>query len=37
MAQLKENLEAFSIALPDGADIDIAQIYRKFRDPPTSA
>jgi len=35
--QLKENLEAFSITLPAEAFDDINAIYRKYRDPPTSA
>lgn len=37
MEQLKENLEAFSITLPAEAFDDINAIYRKYRDPPTSA
>lgn len=37
MAQLKENLDAFSITLPAEAFEDINAIYRKYRDPPTSA
>lgn len=37
MPQLKENLEAFSITLPEEAFDDINAIYKKFRDPPTQA
>jgi hypothetical protein len=37
MAQLKEDLEAFSIVLPAEAHEDINTAYRRFRDPPTSA
>jgi aryl-alcohol dehydrogenase-like predicted oxidoreductase len=37
LPQLKENLDAFSITLPEEAFDDINAIYRKYRDPPTSA
>lgn len=37
LEQLKENLDAFSITLPEEAFDDINAIYRKYRDPPTSA
>lgn len=37
LEQLKENLAAFSITLPQEAFDDINAIYRKYRDPPTSA
>lgn len=37
MEQLKENLDAFSIDLSREAIDDINEVYRKFRDPPTSA
>lgn len=37
LPQLKENLDAFSLTLPEEAFEDINAIYRKFRDPPTSA
>eukprot|EP00879_Flechtneria_rotunda_P028673 GHRR01030881.1.p1 GENE.GHRR01030881.1~~GHRR01030881.1.p1 ORF type:complete len:299 (+),score=67.86 GHRR01030881.1:161-1057(+) len=35
--QLKENLEAFSISLPQEATDDINAVYKQYRDPPTSA
>jgi aryl-alcohol dehydrogenase-like predicted oxidoreductase len=37
MEQLKENLEAFSLELPEEAVADINDVYKRFRDPPTSA
>lgn len=37
LEQLKENLDAFSITLPQEAVDDVNAIYRKYRDPPMSA
>jgi aryl-alcohol dehydrogenase-like predicted oxidoreductase len=37
MPQLKENLEAFSITLPQEAIDDVNAVYKRFRDPPTAA
>jgi aryl-alcohol dehydrogenase-like predicted oxidoreductase len=37
LPQLKENLDAFSITVPEEAFDDVNAIYRKYRDPPTSA
>jgi aryl-alcohol dehydrogenase-like predicted oxidoreductase len=37
LEQLKENLDAFSISLPQEAVDDVNAVYKKFRDPPTSA
>ncbi|KAF8062037.1 tas [Scenedesmus sp. PABB004] len=37
LAQLKENLAAFSVPLSPEAIDDVNAVYRKFRDPPTSA
>jgi len=35
--QLKENLEAFSLVVPEEALTDINDVYKRFKDPPTSA
>ena len=37
LQQLKENIDAFSITLPTEAMDDINAIYKKYKDPPTSA
>jgi aryl-alcohol dehydrogenase-like predicted oxidoreductase len=37
LTQLKENLDAFSITLPEEVFEDINAAYRRWRDPPTSA
>lgn len=37
LAQLQEDLEAFSVQLPPEAVDDVNAIYKRYRDPPTSA
>ena len=35
MEQLKENLTAFTLELPEEAVEDVNAIYRQYRDPPS--